>query len=280
MDDGTDKIGDLVTHIPQVKYFSYDEKMSLGKKRNLIHTKTTGELIIYMDDDDYYPPERISHAVEMLNKNPDYEVAGSSNVYTCFIDLGDIYNFKSQGPNRAGAATFAFRRSYLEKSNYNDSKEFGEEADFLQNHKTKLLQLDHLKTIFVLSHDHSTCDKYRFINGMMDDESVIKINNASISDFIKNKKVLDIVTKTLFNDVKKYDLGTLKHKPSVEKSLSIFFVDMLSKFCSHNQKINNRILKENNIIKNQLNIINLREQKYNERITQLELTINELKQKI
>ena len=26
IDDGTDKIGDLVSHIPQVKYFSYDEK--------------------------------------------------------------------------------------------------------------------------------------------------------------------------------------------------------------------------------------------------------------
>lgn len=31
IDDGTDKIEDLVTHIPQVKYFKYDEKMSLGK---------------------------------------------------------------------------------------------------------------------------------------------------------------------------------------------------------------------------------------------------------
>ena len=39
IDDGTDKIEDLVTHIPQVKYFKYDNKMSLGKKRNLMHEK-------------------------------------------------------------------------------------------------------------------------------------------------------------------------------------------------------------------------------------------------
>ena len=36
IDDGTDKIEDLVKDIPQVKYYSYDTKMPLGKKRNII----------------------------------------------------------------------------------------------------------------------------------------------------------------------------------------------------------------------------------------------------
>lgn len=35
VDDGTDKIEDLVSHIPQIKYFKYDEKLSLGKKEIL-----------------------------------------------------------------------------------------------------------------------------------------------------------------------------------------------------------------------------------------------------
>ena len=64
IDDGTDKIEDLVVYIPQVKYFKYDTKMTLGKKRNLMHQKSKGDIIVYMDDDDYYPPQRISHAVE------------------------------------------------------------------------------------------------------------------------------------------------------------------------------------------------------------------------
>ena len=40
--------------------------MSLGKKRNIVHEKSKGEIIVYMDDDDYYPPERVSPPVEML----------------------------------------------------------------------------------------------------------------------------------------------------------------------------------------------------------------------
>ena len=28
-----------------------------------MHEKTKGEIIVYMDDDDYYPPDRVNHAV-------------------------------------------------------------------------------------------------------------------------------------------------------------------------------------------------------------------------
>jgi glycosyltransferase involved in cell wall biosynthesis len=72
VDDGTDKIEDLVAHLPYVKYFRYDEKMTLGKKRNLINSKATGDIIVYMDDDDYYPPDRVKHAVEKLKDSKAY----------------------------------------------------------------------------------------------------------------------------------------------------------------------------------------------------------------
>ena len=78
IDDGCDHIEDLVSDISGVNYFKYDEKMTLGKKRNLMHEKSKGEIIVYMDDDDYYPPERVSHAVNMLRSNKKALCAGSS----------------------------------------------------------------------------------------------------------------------------------------------------------------------------------------------------------
>ena len=43
IDDGTDPIEDLIkeANIPQIKYFKYDTKMPLGKKRNIMHEKST-----------------------------------------------------------------------------------------------------------------------------------------------------------------------------------------------------------------------------------------------
>lgn len=58
IDDGTDKIEDMLKDVPQIKYFKYDTKMTLGRKRNLMHEKCKGDIIVYMDDDDYYPPEK------------------------------------------------------------------------------------------------------------------------------------------------------------------------------------------------------------------------------
>ena len=40
--------------------------MTLGAKRNFMHEKARGEFLVYMDDDDYYPPCRIRHAIETL----------------------------------------------------------------------------------------------------------------------------------------------------------------------------------------------------------------------
>ena len=78
IDDGTDAIEDMVSQHPLVSYFKFNKKMSLGRKRNVMHKKTRGSIIVYMDDDDYYPPERVSHAVEMLTNNPSALCAGSS----------------------------------------------------------------------------------------------------------------------------------------------------------------------------------------------------------
>ena len=100
VDDGTDPIGDLVQHLPQVRYFRILEKMTLGSKRNLMNSYARGEILVYMDDDDYYPPERISHAVDTL-KNSDALCAGSSVIHVYFHHLQKIIEFGPYGPNHA-----------------------------------------------------------------------------------------------------------------------------------------------------------------------------------
>ena len=144
IDDGTDKIEDLVHDIPQVKYFKYEDRMNLGKKRNLMHEKCKGDIIIYMDDDDYYPPERVSHAVETLQKNPHAMVAGSSEMYIYFKHINKMVQFGPYGPNHATAATFAFRREYLKHAKYEDKAALAEERYFLKDYTAPFVQMNTL----------------------------------------------------------------------------------------------------------------------------------------
>ena len=165
VDDGTDKIQDLIDkiEIPQIKYFPLKERMTLGAKRNFMHTKTSGSIIVYMDDDDYYPPERIEHAVDKLQKNRTALCAGASELYIYFKHIEKMYQCGPYGPNHATAGTFAFRKELLNKTKYNENASLAEEKEFLHNYTIPFVQLDPIKTILVFSHNHNTFDKKKML---------------------------------------------------------------------------------------------------------------------
>ena len=163
IDDGDDSVEDLFKDVECVKYFRINEKMKLGRKRNFMHEKSKGEILVYMDDDDYYPPDRVNHAVNRLRAVPRALAAGSSIVYIYFNDLQKIYQFGPYGPMHATAGTFAFKRELLKQTKYDDNAEIAEEKAFLKNYTVPLVQLDPMKAILVFAHQFNTFDKRRLL---------------------------------------------------------------------------------------------------------------------
>ena len=212
IDDGTDKIEDLVKDHPNVKYFKYDEKMSLGKKRNLLHEKSKGEILVYMDDDDYYPPERVSHAVEKLMDNKEALCAGSSEIYIWFKHINKMYQFGPYGEKHATAGTFAFKRKLLENNRYDEEACLAEEKSFLNDYSVPFVQLDPLKVILVFSHNHNTFDKKKLLDNPH--PQFCKESNKTVDMFVKEKDLkefyMNIDTLLPF-----YSPGLPKMKPDV-----------------------------------------------------------------
>lgn len=218
IDDGTDKIGDLVQHIPQVKYFAYNEKMVLGKKRNLMHDKTCGDIIVYMDDDDYYPPERISHAVNMLVKNPSALCAGSSEIYIYFKHVQKMYQFGPYKQTHSTAGTFAFKKKLLSLTRYEETAALAEEKHFLKDYTIPFVQLDPLKTILVFSHAHNTFDKRRLLEGNYNPQYT-KESNKTVQMFIQNEDMRDFYMNRIEELLKPYEQGRSYMKPDVIKQM-------------------------------------------------------------
>ena len=214
IDDGTDPIEDLVKNHPQVKYFKYDTKMTLGKKRNLMHEKTTGSIIVYMDDDDYYPPTRVSHAVEMLNKNPDALCAGASEIYIYFKHIQKLYQFGPYGPNHATAGTFAFKRKLIHMQKYNEEASLAEEKEFLDNYKIPFVQLDPKHVILVFSHIHNTFDKKKLLEGNINNK-YIQESDKSIDYFINESDIKQFFMNEIEEALEKYEPGKPEMKPDV-----------------------------------------------------------------
>ena len=218
VDDGTDKINDLIAkaNIPQIKYFAVDTKMTLGAKRNLMHKHTKGSIIVYMDDDDYYPPDRVSHAVEKLESNKQALCAGSSEIYIYFKTLNRMVQCGPYGPNHATAGTFAFRRELLDQTKYEDHAALAEERAFLKDYTIPFVQLDPMKSILVFSHEHNTFDKRKMLENPHPD--FLKDSPKTVNDFIKNKNE-DSIKDFFMNKIDKlleaYEPGSPKMKPDV-----------------------------------------------------------------
>lgn len=219
IDDGTDPIKDLVKDIPQVKYYYYEDKMELGKKRNLMHSKCSGDIIVYMDDDDYYPPERITHAVDMLQQNPQFLIAGSSEMHMYFDSKKNIYKCGPYAPYHATAATFAFKKELLTQTHYDESKSFAEEKVFTKNYTIPLLQLNTLKTILVFSHQHNSLNKERLLQNPK--LSKVIPSQYKVSDFIKNPILKQFYMEDINNVLEQYEAGKIENKPILLKELKI-----------------------------------------------------------
>lgn len=278
IDDGTDKIEDLVTHIPQVKYFKYDEKMTLGKKRNLLNEKAKGDIIVYMDDDDYYPPERVKHAVDSLRESKAL-CAGSSAMFIHFKHIDKMLLFGPYGPNHATAATFAFKRELLNQTRFDEKSSVAEEKKFLKDYTIPFVQLESKKSILVFSHNHNSFDKKELLKQMPNPN--IHETPVVPSDIVKEPDILKFFMEDIDPLLENYEPGRPDNKPDVTKQLAELKVEREQKMQEY--------IKQQNDYQNTLNKINMimspqaLQQQVNEQqktIQYLTTENNELKEKV
>lgn len=215
LDDGTDNVADVFEGIPGVRYFSEDKKMTLGAKRNLLHSKCKGEVIVYMDDDDYYPPERVAHAISRLRENPSVLCVGSSKMFTYFPARKELWSFGPYRDNHATAATMAFRRSLLTRTRYKEDAALAEEKQFLKNYSIPMVQLDPDKTIMVVAHAHNTFDKTELIKD--GPNAYVRPEDLNPSDLVSDSALCDFYTENVHTKLAFYTEGLPENKPDVQE---------------------------------------------------------------
>lgn len=218
IDDGTDLIEDMVINHPQVKYYKYDTKMTLGKKRNLMHEKSCGDILVYMDDDDYYPSTRVSHAVDTLLNNPTALCAGASEIYIYYKHIHKMYQFGPYSKTHATAGTFAFKKELLKQTRYNNEKSLGEEKEFLKDYTIPFVQLEPKHTILVFSHIHNTFDKRKLLEDTYKNPFT-KISDKTIDYFMNEEDIKEFFMVDIDDLLDNYEPGRAEMKPDVLKQM-------------------------------------------------------------
>jgi glycosyltransferase involved in cell wall biosynthesis len=278
IDDGTDPIGDIVTQIPQVKYFYYDEKMLLGKKRNLMHSKCNGDIIVYMDDDDYYPPERISHAVDTLLQNPKYLFAGSSEMHIYYGSKNAIYQCGPYAPYHSTAATFAFRKELLSQTSYNEENALAEETKFTKGFSIPLVQLDSLKTILVFSHKHNSLNKEKLLENPS--QTKTQPSRFNIDDFIQDPVLKDFYMFRMNKVLDEYEPGRPENKPKLLEQIKKIEEEREKRIVEHNKMLESQQKLLSTVYKPINKDIDDLRNEYEKQISNKNIIINELLKKV
>jgi hypothetical protein len=200
LDDGTDRIADLLpdpdAH-PWIRYIPLDERLPLGAKRNRLHSLARGDIMIYIDDDDYYPPQRAMHAVQTLLASPSAVAAGCSELPTWFLDEDAVYVFGPFGASHATCGTLAFRRALVDRCACRDDATHAEETQLLDGWRVPLVQLDHRQTILCIAHGKNTIDKRRIRDQLLAAQPP-RVRRSAVPG---SKLVMDAVSREFYRSL-------------------------------------------------------------------------------
>ena len=197
LDDGQEKVGDLLEEavkakrISNLRYISLEEKLTIGAKRNRLNQEAKGSIIVAMDDDDYYPPCRVSAVVTAFKQkqNQTKELAGASEIYMHYSDIKTIYRLGPYNPNHATNGTMAWRSSYGKAHLYDETVTHSEERSFLEDYKHPMIQLDPFKVMLVMAHSENTFDKTKL---RQQESPFVKKTDMKMKAFIKEKHEKDL----------------------------------------------------------------------------------------
>jgi hypothetical protein len=189
-DDGSDKIEDILAPYMKsmnIRYFSADSKQNVGVKRNKLNFEARGDIIVNMDDDDFYMPDRVAHAVNMIVSRK-ANIAGSSRNNLYFSDDGSIWECGPYWPNHATFGTMAYTKDYAKTHLCDETVTYAEEVEFTKKYTEPLVQLDPLKVMLVMCHSENTFNKKKLRDS---GSQALRKTNLKLTNFVRSAKQRD-----------------------------------------------------------------------------------------
>jgi glycosyltransferase involved in cell wall biosynthesis/GR25 family glycosyltransferase involved in LPS biosynthesis len=130
------------------------ERFSIAKMRNLGVERSTNDIIVHMDDDDYYPPESVISRVKVLLQ---YKDRGVGCVGSSEIGIYDIINnassLSSDGQLTLSEASMAYFKSYWEEGKFDELEFAAEYKSFIQNRFDQIIDMPYSFILVALSHN-------------------------------------------------------------------------------------------------------------------------------
>lgn len=214
LDNGTDKIKDLLPlDGNNIKYMTLDgnKRYNVGDLRNHCIKHCDYDIIVYMDDDDYYPKESLYARVMTLIKyrTEGVECCGSINAMMYSIISGDICT-GSNGNDYLLEATMCHTKRFWETRSFKKTNTMGEFKYFIKNRQHKIRAIPFQFVCIPLNHIINTTNRgYSSIKGVNKTDQIIgKINkddinyNNDINNNVFLNKIVSPEIKKIITNIK------------------------------------------------------------------------------
>lgn len=160
--DNCDKDWSMAQGMPKTQYEKVDGQHPIGWMRNRcmeLALQHPFEYLVFWDDDDYYPPTRISSGIRALEAKPEAEIAAAGVLYVLLTRENVMMKVNPFHDNHGTAATYTVRRRYVEKNQFDASKVRGEEVTFTHQWTATMAQVSPEDCMVVMGHAGNTVDK-------------------------------------------------------------------------------------------------------------------------
>jgi len=162
-DDGKN-LYDILPKDKRIKYYKINTKrqLNVSMKRNLCVKYASHNILVNMDDDDYYLPHSLISRVKVLMTYPNINIVGCGH-YCCY----NVHKkeFFLVGANyELSEASMAFRKKYWEDTKFNNKISRGEGIFFVRNRKEQAYKIPYDFIFFAMNHHKNLTGNLRKSN--------------------------------------------------------------------------------------------------------------------
>ena len=204
-----------------------DSNKTIGALRNLYNERCRGDIIVCMDDDDYYPQTRVSHCVKKL-KHSHLEIGACASLCIYSIEFQKVYEWKQFHINQGGNASMAYTHNYAKTHTY-EPIACGEEKTFVKNYmgykaapgtekEQTMIQFDTQHSLLSIAHSSTYKKSKNFYDNEFrpHEKKFIYKSSFSLGSYVTNTKILKMYTR-LFkkHDCDNADIVIIMKQPIV-----------------------------------------------------------------
>ena len=168
LDDGMESMEDIIPRDKRInyKFIGGDQnRISVAKKRNQLVEMSTNDIIVFMDDDDYYTPENLIARVKALLKysKEGVKCVGCKEVATYDL-IKEMAAICSNGEEYLTESSLAFTREFWDNRQFNDTDRASEFRHFLEYRQSEIRSIPFQFVTVALTHGKNTTGGVRSLD--------------------------------------------------------------------------------------------------------------------